>query len=272
MPYAQTHRIKLYYERAGTGQRLLFLSGTRGDLRHRPRIIDGLPTNDFEVLAYDQRGLGRSEKPAVAYTMGDYADDAAALLDYAGWDQCQVFGVSFGGMVAQEFALRYPTRVLRLVLACTSSGGEGGASFPLHRFASLDEQGFTREVIRASDTRWGSEADGWHQEQLEAQVEMVLRARAQPDSEAFKADLRLGLERQLEARRHHDTWGRLVQLKCPVYLCGANHDGMSPRDNMERLASRISNSQLEFFNGGHGFLLETPGALTRVIEFLQQPL
>ena len=91
----------------------------------------------FDLLAYDQRGYGQTDKPDIAYSMQDYADDAAALLDELGWDKCHVIGVSFGGMVAQEFAIRYPERINRLVLAVTSSGAEGEASLPLHELANF---------------------------------------------------------------------------------------------------------------------------------------
>ena len=71
--------------------------------------------------------------------MADYAADALALLDHVGWDRARVVGVSFGGMVAQELAVTAPERVERLALLCTSPGGAGGASYPLHELAALPE-------------------------------------------------------------------------------------------------------------------------------------
>ncbi len=109
--------------------------------------------NSFDVLAYDQRGLGRSGKPDVAYSMADYADDAAALLDHVGWRAAKVIGVSFGGMVAQELVLRHPAKVERLVLACTSPGGAGGASYPFHEIQHLKGEERARHLISISDTR-----------------------------------------------------------------------------------------------------------------------
>ena len=125
MPRIHANHLDLYYERAGDGPPLLFISGTGGDLRVKPNVFDGGLGRAFDLIAYDQRGLGQSEKPDRAYSMADYADDAAGLLDALGVDSIKVVGVSFGGMVAQELALRHPGKVERLVLACTSPGGAG---------------------------------------------------------------------------------------------------------------------------------------------------
>ena len=120
MPTAQLKDIELYYERAGSGPRLLFISGTGGDLRHRPGVFEGPLPRHFDVLAYDQRGMGQAAKPDVPYSMADYADDAAGLMQAVGWDEALVIGVSFGGMVAQNLVTRHPQRVNKLVLCCTS--------------------------------------------------------------------------------------------------------------------------------------------------------
>lgn len=153
MPYASLNGIEVWFERAGSGPPLLFISGTGGDLRVKPNVFDGPLPKTFDLLAYDQRGLGRTSKPDLPYAMAQYADDAAALLDHVGWSEALVIGVSFGGMVAQELVLRHPQRVKRLVLACTSPGGAGGASYPFHEIEHLKGEARARHLIPISDTR-----------------------------------------------------------------------------------------------------------------------
>ena len=131
MPTAHLNGIDIYFEHSGQGQRLLIFNGSGATIDSTGPLIDPY-RGRFEVLIHDQRGLGRTEIPPGPYAMQDYAADAAALLDLVGWSSCRVAGVSFGGMVAQEFAVTTPDRVERLVLACTSPGGAGGSSYPLH--------------------------------------------------------------------------------------------------------------------------------------------
>ena len=111
-------------------------------------MVDGW-AKSFDVVALDQRGLGQTEIPPGPYEMADYAADAAALLDHVGWDSCRVVGISFGGMVAQEFAVTWPERVERLALVCTSPGGDF-ASYPLHKLAECRPTRRRRSVRRCS--------------------------------------------------------------------------------------------------------------------------
>ena len=124
-----------------------------GDLRVRPGPFEGPLGKNFDLLAHDQRGLGQTSKPTEPYTMADYAEDAAAPLDHVGWERCSVVGVSFGGMVAQELAVRHPGRIDRLVLCCTSSGGAGEPSYPLHELEDLSEEERGIRSLKLSDRR-----------------------------------------------------------------------------------------------------------------------
>jgi len=264
MPKAKIRDIEIYYEVKGKGPELLYISGTGGDLRNKPNIFDSPLPQQFKVLAYDQRGLGQTDKPDKPYTMADYADDAHQLVQSLGWRGSHVLGVSFGGMVAQEYALRYPNMVKRLVLACTSSGGEGGASYPLHELSGLSPEERAKIMIELLDNRRGED---WMKDNPEKYRELLSQFVA---PSRFKDELGrdTGARRQLEARRDHDTWGRLPQLRMPVYICGGKFDGLSPPENLEALHRRIRGSTLEFFDGGHMFLWQDPKAFMRITSFL----
>lgn len=265
MPFATLRGIRIHYQMGGTpeaGRRLLSISGSGGDLRQPPGPFIPALADRFEMLAYDQRGLGQTDRPDSDYQMADYAADALALLDHVGWERACVVGVSFGGMVAQELAVTAPERVERLVLACTSSGGEGGASYPLHELSSLppDEAATLRE--RLMDTR-GDDAGPVYRAILAAM-------RKRGDVGAGERGRDDGMRRQLEARRHHDTWSRLPRLDMPVLVAAGRFDGIAPPENAEALAGRIPKAELAWFDGGHAFMFQDPKALPAIAEFLER--
>ncbi|HEY2659811.1 MAG TPA: alpha/beta fold hydrolase [Caulobacteraceae bacterium] len=263
MPHARLPTLDLYYERMGAGPPLLFISGTGGDLRTKPNVLDGPLTKAFDVLAYDQRGLGRSAKPDTPYSMADYADDAAALMDAVGWASARVVGVSFGGMVAQELALRHPARVERLVLACTSPGGAGGASYPFHEIEHLKGEARAGHLIPISHT--GRDA-AWAAAHPEHYRLLVTLGAADPYAD--EPGHALGAHRQLEARAAHETWSRLDQIACPTLIAAGRHDGIALPRTQENMAARIPGARLEFFDGGHQFMLEDRAALPAMTAFL----
>lgn len=263
MPFANIGNIELYYEQQGVGPPLLFLGGTGGDLRRPETRFFGPLQGNFTVLSYDQRGLGQSAKPDGPYTMADYADDAARLMDHAGWDQALVVGVSFGGMVAQELVLRHPARVRRLVLCCTASGGAGGASYPFHELGPMTREARAALQVSLSDSRrdeaWKTANPGQYR---------MLHAYAAADPFADEAGHAEGAARQIAARANHDTWDRLPQIACPVLVAGGRHDGIAPPAVVRALAGRIGGSRLAFFEGGHLFFVEDAAAWPAMIEFL----
>jgi 3-oxoadipate enol-lactonase len=265
MPWAQLPGITLYYERRGAGRQVLFLGGTGGDLRRPANPFDRALAREFELLVFDQRGMGRSDKPDAPCTMADYAGDAAALLGHVGWTRVAVLGYSFGGMVAQELALRHPQRVERLVLLSTTAGGAGGSSFPLHELQDLDPHAKAVRMIELGDTRrdaaWRA-ANPALFDALVAEAEAGLRL-------ADDAAGRAGAARQLAARRGHDTWERLPALCLPVWVFAGEHDGIAPPAAQEKLARRIAGARFERFAGGHLFFLQDSAACPAIAAALR---
>jgi len=254
--------ISIYYERRGSGLPLLFFNGSGATLETSGVLIWSF-ADQFDVAAHDQRGLGRTSVPPAPYTMADYAADAAALLDHLGWSSCRVVGVSFGGMVAQEFAVTWPDRVERLVLLCTSPGGVGGSSYPLHELAHLSPDEQAARGARVMDTRFTPEWLAAHPGD-QALLGFLRSSRHAGKSEEQKR----GELAQLEARRHHDVCGRIAAIRCPTFIAGGRYDGIAPVGNSEWIASHIPRATLQVYDGGHVFFLQDPSALTDVREFL----
>jgi 3-oxoadipate enol-lactonase len=87
--------LSVYYEIKGAGPKVIYIAGTSGDLRRKATGLTTPLVDNFKVLTYDLSGLGQTDKPDIAYTMEDYANDAAGLLDLLGWENCHVIGVSY---------------------------------------------------------------------------------------------------------------------------------------------------------------------------------
>jgi 3-oxoadipate enol-lactonase len=193
--------------------------------------------------------------------MADYGNDAAALLDAVEWEDALVVGVSFGGMVAQELAIRHPARVRRLVLACTSAGGDGGASYPLHELADLAPEDSLPLRLELLDTRWDADWREANPDMVRMMTEGFQLARTDDPGA-------IGPRLQLEARSHHDTAHRVGQIRCPTFVCGGRYDGIAPPANSEFLAGAIPGARLELFDGGHIFFMQDESAFPSMIAFL----
>lgn len=262
MARVRVRDLEIHYETAGSGDPVLLISGTGGDLRNTPVASNPLARR-FHVIAYDQRGLGQTSKPDLAYSMADYADDAAGLLDALGIESAHIVGISFGGMVAQHLAIRHPTRVPRLVLACTSPGGDH-ASADLLALSRLSDEERAATYLPLLDTR----CQPGEPIPDDLQPVLALMAARRPITDPVD---RMGARRQLEARAEHDVCGRLSEIAAPTLVIGGRNDGVAPPANLDYIADHIPDARLELCDGGHLFLLQDPTAWPRIIDFLTAP-
>lgn len=265
MPFTQANDLKIYYEQAGSGPNVLIINGTGNDLRKKPNIMNSPLSSAFRVTAFDQRGLGQTDKPDAGYTMAAYADDAAALMDALNIDMAMVLGISFGGMVGQEFAIRHGARISRMALWCTAPGGDGGASYPLHELEHLAPEERLITGMKLNDTRID---DDW----LAANPEAVEAARHRLDMSDFEHEpgFQKGRRGQLEARAAHDCWDRLDHISCPVFLAGGEYDGIAKPQSMQAMQTQIPDARLTFYQGGHLFMLQDGKVFPDLMAFFQE--
>lgn len=219
---------------------------------------------DFDLLAHDQRGLGQTSIPEGPYTMAQYAADAAALAKHVGWTTYRVVGVSFGGMVAQELAVTHPERIERLALVCTSPGGTGGSSYPLHTLADKTASERAEIGLRILDNRFTPEWLAGHPNDR-----MLTDVMAQRGANEKPPDVIRGEVLQLQARSNHDVWDRLPVITCPTLVASGRYDGIAPPANGEAIASRVANSQFRAYEGGHAFFYQDRQAFPDIVGFLQ---
>jgi len=242
MPLTHANGIDLYYEETGSGPPLLLINGLGGNTAGMAPMVEGL-TPQYRVLAFDNRGAGRSSAPQGPYTTRLLADDAAALLAQLGIDRARVVGFSLGGMIAQELALAYPERVDHLALVATSARPHSGVMGPWLRFFV---QARERELDATGFGLWFmpwllSSTFMANHEQLEA-------ALAGGD-DPYPAPAH-GVAAQAAATLGHDALDRLPQIAAPTLVLVGAEDILTPVADAQELAAGIPAARLEVMERG----------------------
>ena len=255
--------IRLYYEIHGEGEPLLLIMGLGGHILDWGWVLPEKLAEGRSVIAFDNRGAGRSDQPPGPYSIAEMADDAVGLLDALGIERTDVFGVSMGGMIAQEMAARHPDRIGRLILGSTSPGGAASVSAPPEDQAYLEP----RLDLSLHEALWWSAPAGYPQEFIDAHPEIVERKvqanMAHPSSlEAYRA--------QLAAYRAFDIGGRLAEIWAPTLVIAGDSDILIPPENGLILAEKIPGAELRIIEGaGHLFWISHPEeTVVAVVEFL----
>lgn len=258
--------LDIHVASAGNGPHLLFITGTNADLRKANTPLNSLLTDSFNVVTYDQRGMGQSDKPNVPYTMLDYATDAVAVLDELGWNDAFIAGYSFGGMVAQEMAIRWPNRVKRLALLATTAGGDAGSSYPIHNHIDLEPYERAQLNIEVADLRFTPQ---WQLENPElAHNRIQLRVTTDSEYENEPGAI-AGRNLQLAARAEHNTAERLHKIHCPTIVLAGVYDGQARLEAQKTMASLIVNCEFVAVEGSHGMLYENTKSFEKVSAFFK---
>jgi pimeloyl-ACP methyl ester carboxylesterase len=265
MAEIQVNDIKMHYEVQGSGDPLLMMMGMgASSATWYPDLIAEL-ARSFCVITYDNRGTGQSDKPDIPYSLEGFAADAVALLDALKIDRGHAFGVSMGGMIAQELALRYGPRLQTLTLGCTTFGGRNAAPPPQEsiKLLTAPRDGASEEAIirRGWPLAYTTAFIRDHRARLEESIPRLL---AHPTPVfAYK--------RHLEASYGLKTYDRLPGIATPTLVITGADDVLIPAKNSEILAERIPGAKLHIIpRVGHAFFNETPAEfLSAFVPFVQ---
>lgn len=260
MPTADVAGLDLYYDRNGQGAPILLIQGLSGTHRSwGPEFLQALQPG-FDVIAYDHRGIGLSGASEGQFSIVDLAEDAAGLLDALEIEQAHVVGVSMGGMVAQELALRHPGRVHTLTLGCTYCGGPDGRITDPAVFQRLVAAWASRDRDRVLRASFDINVSAAYAAQPGTYEAFAAAATAVP------ANLSVIFE-QARATSSHDTSERLGALTMPTLVVHGDQDQMLAVGNGRQIAALIPGARLEVLEGvGHLFWLEQPEHSAQLIR------
>jgi pimeloyl-ACP methyl ester carboxylesterase len=249
VPKAKVNDIQLYYEVHGEGEPLMLIMGlgasTLGWDMQTPTF-----SREFQVVAFDNRGSGRSDKPASRYSIRLFAKDTAGLMDALGIASAHVYGVSMGGFIAQELALSYPQRVRTLVLGATSCGGRQAiVSLPEHLSLMISLNSLSAEEAAEKGLLLLYSDEFIARKRQELIERALAEAELRPPPDAYG--------RQVQAATRHDTCDRLPQICCPTLVISGSEDKIVPAENSRILADQIPGAELVVLpKAGHGYLVE----------------
>jgi 3-oxoadipate enol-lactonase len=259
MPFAISNGARIYWEEAGSGEPLLLIMGLGYSLEmwHRTRPV---VSAHYRTILFDNRGVGKSDVPEGAYSIAQMADDAAVVLDAAGVRNAHVFGVSMGGMIAQEFAVKYPERVNRLVLGCTNCGGRNSVPAAqkvldvlMARARMTPEEGAQAMAPYIYDSATPRER---------IEEDLAIRRRCYPTAAGYMG--------QLQAILAWSSFERLAGILAPTLIIHGETDQLVPAGNAAILTQAIGGSELAMLpNASHLFTTDQPeGSHREILAFL----
>jgi pimeloyl-ACP methyl ester carboxylesterase len=266
MPKAKVNGISINYRVEGQGEPLVMImgfSGRGGDWRFQTRVFK----NYYRVITFDNRGVGKTDKPSGPYTIKMMEDDTIGLMDHLAIDKAHILGMSMGGMIAQELALNHPDRVKKLILGCTFASNETArdelTDFAPELLEIMESAGQSDADIRKVASSIAVYAFGNNKWFWSIILPLLMRIRI------LLVGTR-GFMGQYEAALTHNTMDRLHMIEAPTLVITGTADRVIPPNSSDIIASRIPDARLvKVENGSHAFFFEMRSRFNQeVLNFL----
>jgi pimeloyl-ACP methyl ester carboxylesterase len=248
MPYATNDGVRIHWRARGDGEPLLLIMGLGYSLDMWHHVEAGLAEH-FRIILFDNRGIGKSDSTPGPHLISTMAEDAAAVLAAAGVESAFVFGISMGGFIAQELALRHPERVQALVLGCTACGGPHVVRAGPEVLDTLVER--VKLPVAESVRVMFPYIYDQHTPASRIEADLAVRLANYPDAETY-----LG---QLAGIAQWQSCDRLQQLSMPTLILHGTSDRLVPPENGQLLADHIRGSVLRLIpDASHIFFTDQP--------------
>lgn len=265
MPRVCVNGLELYYQIEGDGEPVVLIPGfAAGGWIWFKQIAD--VSRRFRVITFDPRGVSASDKPEGPQTISLLADDVAHLLQTIGVESAHIVGASFGGFVAQEFALKYPAMTRKLVLCCTSFGGPNHVVPSAETLTALaSTKGLNSEDRMRANLLLAFTPEYVRTEVGEVDRIVQLRAANEVPEHIYLS--------QLQAAMSFNSESRLEQIRRPTLVLSGDADVIVPVQNSRNLAAKIRDAELRIIEGGsHTFFIEQSDEFNRVITQWLSPI
>ena len=218
MPTVRVNDIDMYYEIHGQGEPVVLIAGLNSDHTLYRGIIPRLAER-YQVVAFDNRGVGQTDKPDIPYSIEMMADDTAGLLHALGITQAHILGTSMGGRIAAALALQHPQQVKSLILVST-----------------------VLKSLKGAPMTWSRRL-----------IPLMLKIPMIRGPHPYYA-----VARQREASLTYDCMDRLNEIHVPTLILHGKKDKSAPYHLAEAMQSGIKDSEMITFHGGHLFFIVRP--------------
>ena len=262
VPKVSVNGLHFFYEIEGDGEPVVLIPGFAAGRWIWFKQTADLSRN-FRVIIFDPRGVSASDKPEGSQTIGLLAEDVAHLLQTIGIERAHIAGASFGGFVAQEFALKYPAMTRKLVLCCTSFGGTNHVAPEPETLAALaSTKGLNGEERMRANLLLAFTPEYVRSQVAEVDRVVHLRAENEVPEHIYMS--------QLQAAMSFNAEARVERIASPTLVLSGDADVIVPVQNSRNLAARIPGAQLRIIEGGsHTFFIEQAEEFNQIVtEFL----